>query len=82
MATPRKYETGDNVYHPRTGLDGRVERIRRDHLGGTRMDTAIRSGVSWPVSAGPVRDELLVKYEDGSVSWTDSQDVRLRGNSV
>ena len=78
MATPRKFETKDRVRHRRTLVAGEVDGIRRDHLGGSRMDTAIQSGASWPVQVGPVRDELLVKFEDGTVSWTDSLDVQLR----
>lgn len=57
-----------------------VEGIRRDHLGGTRTDSqAWVPGPGWQVQVGPVRDELLIKFEDGTASWTDSQDVMLRG---
>jgi hypothetical protein len=76
MATPRKFETKDKVYTA-GGDRGVVEQIRRDHLGGSRMDTNVQSGESWVTQAGAVRDELLIKYNDGTASWTDSLNVRL-----
>lgn len=81
MATPRKFETKDKVLHRHSRLGGVVENIRRDTLGGSGCYYEIQAGRARFPPPTPSRDELLVKFEDGSVSWCDSDNIMLRGDN-
>lgn len=84
----RNFEKNDTVLllHTKTMIMGRVLDVRRDHLGGSRTDSACHAVSSWQATwqtlVGRVRDELLVAFCDGTTTWIDSDKVKLFRDSV
>lgn len=74
--TPFKFAMKDKVCHVSTRVVGTIEGIRQDHIR-DRCLVPGSSGRGLVMKESSNRQEVLVRFDDGSVSWTDSAKLRF-----